>query len=60
MYSSMDFGTFRGEQPSLQSILDPIYHLSWATGDPAMQEVQFLGREDPLEEEMTAHSSIFA
>ena len=25
-----------------------------------MQEVQFLGREDPLEEEMTAHSSILA
>ena len=29
---------------------------------PAMQEtrVQFLGREDPLEKEMAAHSSILA
>ena len=37
----------------------------WVKNLPAMPEmpeiwVQFLGREDPLEEEMASHSSIFA
>ena len=34
----------------------------WVKNSPAMQEilVPSLGREDPLEEEMAAHSSILA
>ena len=36
--------------------------VQWVKNSPAMQvtRVQSLGQEDPLEEEMTTHSSIFA
>ena len=32
----------------------------WVKNLPAMKEVQSLGQEDPLEEEMATHSSILA
>ena len=34
--------------------------VQWVKNLPAMEEMQSLGQEDPLEEEMVTHSSILA
>ena len=49
----------------LKNCLSASHMAQWVKNLPAMQEiqemqVQFLGREDPLEEGMATHSSILA